>query len=200
LVVERSNKKDKYKNTYWKCICDCGNVVHVSAALLKSSQSTSCGCKNKERLSKEWVGENHPNWKGTTYLNIYLRGFLSEWKQDSLKKNEFRCAITGKKEKLKVHHLYPFYKIIKETLDLVNIPLYKSIDCYTPDELALIKETCIKLNYKYGLGVCLTEEIHKEFHLTYGKTDFTPENFQEFFYLKTGKEFNFPMKGDVMIV
>lgn len=43
-----------------------------------------------------------------------------------------------------------------------------------------LKEKCLKLHYKYGLGVCLTEELHKEFHNIYGKRNNTLEQYMEF--------------------
>jgi hypothetical protein len=26
--------KDKYKHNFWRCLCDCGNIVNVTSALL----------------------------------------------------------------------------------------------------------------------------------------------------------------------
>ena len=42
----------KRKRIYWLCICDCGNKVFVSTDCLKSGNTKSCGCLNKETKSK----------------------------------------------------------------------------------------------------------------------------------------------------
>ncbi|MGG3891998.1 HNH endonuclease [Metabacillus fastidiosus] len=46
----------------------------------------------------------------------------------------------------------------------------------------------LRLQIENGISLC--EDCHTEFHQKYGYKDFTPENFQEFFYFKTGKYFN----------
>ena len=38
--------------TYWKCICDCGNFKIASRGNLKSGTTQSCGCLQKERASE----------------------------------------------------------------------------------------------------------------------------------------------------
>lgn len=41
LVERKSNRQ-----YYWKCRCDCGNIIVVRAGALKNSHSKSCGCLN----------------------------------------------------------------------------------------------------------------------------------------------------------
>jgi len=35
----------------WNCLCDCGNTTTSFGAGLRAGRTTSCGCKNKERMS-----------------------------------------------------------------------------------------------------------------------------------------------------
>ena len=42
----------KRNKIYWLCVCDCGNTIFVLADCLKSGNTKSCGCLNKETRSK----------------------------------------------------------------------------------------------------------------------------------------------------
>jgi len=119
-------------------------------------------------------------WKGgISKLHIYLRDFLKDWKINSMKMCNYKCVITGDAFDI-IHHLYSYNKILKETLDEVNIPIYSTIAEYTTEELDLLKTAIYNKHCEYPLGVCLTEELHKLFHNIYGKGDNTPEQFEEF--------------------
>ena len=48
--VEFSHRKGK--NYYWKVICDCGNERIVQPSGVKSGRVISCGCYNKEVITK----------------------------------------------------------------------------------------------------------------------------------------------------
>ena len=52
IVIKKGNKENKSKDIYWLCKCDCGNEKEVSARVLKSNQSKSCGCLQKEIARK----------------------------------------------------------------------------------------------------------------------------------------------------
>ena len=42
-VLERDWNKNNNGSAYWKCKCDCGNIITVKGAKLRLGQ-TSCGC------------------------------------------------------------------------------------------------------------------------------------------------------------
>ena len=134
-------------------------------------------CKG-DKLSKE----NNAMWKGgVTPLHNYLRDKITQWKKDSLKNANYRCDITGIKDSsLIIHHLHNFSDILKETLELLDLPIYDSVNKYTEKELDNITNKCIELHYKYGLGVCLCEKEHKLFHAIYGVVNNTKEQYEEF--------------------
>lgn len=46
----------RHRNTYWKCLCDCGNNIVVRGSSLKNGHTKSCSClrieRNKEQKTK----------------------------------------------------------------------------------------------------------------------------------------------------
>ncbi len=51
--VEKPKHRDKNTHgAFWKCKCDCGNEIIVYASNLKSGKTTSCGCAQKEFITK----------------------------------------------------------------------------------------------------------------------------------------------------
>ena len=66
LVISRS-RKVKSRRTYWDVICDCGRERTVRSDGLKSGDTRSCGCLQKEitrAVGKLRVGEANPFWGG----------------------------------------------------------------------------------------------------------------------------------------
>jgi hypothetical protein len=57
--ISKSGRKEKK----WECICDCGTIKSYFTYQLTHNIVKSCGCYNKEVLSKR-KGENNPSWKG----------------------------------------------------------------------------------------------------------------------------------------
>lgn len=48
-ALERDVEATKlHSGTYWKCKCDCGNIVSVSLQRLQNGNTKSCGCYRKE--------------------------------------------------------------------------------------------------------------------------------------------------------
>ena len=56
-VLGKAEKRTGQRGTFWNCICDCGRMTRVVTSDLKNGHSTSCGCKNRERMRKE--GKKH---------------------------------------------------------------------------------------------------------------------------------------------
>lgn len=124
----------------------------------------------------------HPVEKGTyNYLNEYIRKRNNAWKKDSMKNCNYRCVISGKKFQA-IHHLYGMNLILLETLDVLNIK-NSNFEDYSEYELNEICNKFYEIQSNYPLGICLSEEIHKDFHNKYGYGNNTPEQFDE--YLKS---------------
>lgn len=134
-------------------------------------------------------GENSPVWQGgITSLTRWARGRIDEWRKDSLKFHNYKCMISGSSENLIIHHIYPFHLILKETLKELDLPVKVTISEYTEDELISIKDLMLKKHYDYGIGACLTEELHNQFHSKYSRHYFTEEDFYEFLKLNNNEK------------
>lgn len=44
LTVVKAIGRNKWHDSMWECMCDCGNTVTVAAGKLKSGHTKSCGC------------------------------------------------------------------------------------------------------------------------------------------------------------
>lgn len=42
----------KQRQTYWKCLCECGNTIFCTASGLVGGNTKSCGCWNRDRASE----------------------------------------------------------------------------------------------------------------------------------------------------
>lgn len=56
LTVLRRNPSNNAQNhPMWVCKCDCGNIHIVSGSDLKTGNTKSCGCWNRESASKRFI-------------------------------------------------------------------------------------------------------------------------------------------------
>ena len=65
-VMNITDKRTKNRTIIWHCKCDCGNEKDVDGYTLKSGQSKSCGCLQKEIASKNG-GQNKIDLTGQRY-------------------------------------------------------------------------------------------------------------------------------------
>ena len=97
LTVLRRGENTKRGQIQWVCECDCKNIVTVEASRLKSGKTKSCGCYQKETVSKikkkhgmcahplysiwEGMKERCNNPKHKAYSNYGGRGIkiCAEW-------------------------------------------------------------------------------------------------------------------------
>lgn len=117
----------------------------------------------------------------TCYDDIYdyLRRNNTEWKKLSMKQCNYKCVVSGERFD-EIHHIYGFNRIVDETLDFLGVDKNLAVCDISEDNLDIILKTFRSIQSKYPLGVCLTKEIHKEFHLLYGYGDNTIEQWDEY--------------------
>jgi len=53
LTVSYRAENNKYGNTMWHCVCDCGNEKDVLSSTLLSGHAKSCGCYKTEHLKSQ---------------------------------------------------------------------------------------------------------------------------------------------------
>ena len=51
-VIGEAECRGKLQQSFWLCKCDCGKEKIVRGASLKNKNTTSCGCYQKEKVSK----------------------------------------------------------------------------------------------------------------------------------------------------
>lgn len=52
VAIERFKGDDKKDYTRWVCLCDCGNQKIIARASLRNGETQSCGCLQKEDVSR----------------------------------------------------------------------------------------------------------------------------------------------------
>lgn len=168
-------------------MCDKGHIFKMSFQSLKNSGQR---CPECWRMSQ---------FNPMQPLKIHLRSKINQWKIDSANKCNFKCILTGLNFD-DIHHLYSFQSILEESLKYLNYPILNVGD-YSEFQLNKIIEVNLDFHYKYGLGVCLNRDIHKKFHNTYGTSNNTLEQFEEFkTRLKSGEFNDFLEKNKIKLI
>lgn len=188
--LSQDKLQDRFKNRTWHSIKMKASKlnVHRSEEMLFEINSESHKghvvseeTKRKMRLSRR--GSKNHNWKGgISPIVVKLRDYTVPWKMESLKKYDYKCALSGINDgTLHVHHLYKnFSEITYEVFDSLNLEIHNDMSRYTKEEELLLMDTMLEFHYKYGLGVPLTNKIHKLFHKEYGLKNNNYEQFKEF--------------------
>lgn len=52
LTPKKVISRDKFGALIWECKCNCGNIINIQGGSLRSGRTKSCGCWNKELISK----------------------------------------------------------------------------------------------------------------------------------------------------
>lgn len=64
LIVLQDSGKSKSEHRIWVCRCDCGNIIEVRSTELRSKDTRSCGCLQKETAKNIMINFNykHGDW------------------------------------------------------------------------------------------------------------------------------------------
>lgn len=107
-----------------------------------------------------------------------FRKCIGSWKQKSMEQCNYKCVVSGRNFD-HIHHLYSFATICQEALSEMNIDLTQPFTIYQ-DKMEMIIEGFVSIHNSYPLGVCLSKEIHNEFHKRYGNRNNTPQQWENF--------------------
>lgn len=107
-----------------------------------------------------------------------FRKSIGSWKEKSMQQCNYQCVVTGGSFD-HIHHLYSFATICQEVLSSLNIDLSQPFDTYR-DRMDDIVSEFIVVHNSYPLGVCLSKEVHNEFHRRYGNKNNTPQQWENF--------------------
>jgi len=161
-----------------KCKCLVKSCNHEWEACSSSLLYNETGCPKCYLENNK--GETSQNWKGgVTSLHKYLRGCITQWKQDSFKKYNYKCDITKSSKNLNIHHFHNFSSILNETFIILNLPIKEDVGMYNKSELELIVTKFLELHNSL-LGICITSDEHQLFHSIYGRKNNTIEQYKEF--------------------
>lgn len=107
-----------------------------------------------------------------------FRKCIGSWKEKSMERCNYKCVVSGR-DFDHIHHLYSFATICQEALSEMNVDLTQPFTVYQ-DKMEKIIEGFIAVHNSYPLGVCLSKEIHNEFHKRYGNRNNTPQQWENF--------------------
>lgn len=80
LFVIEFDHKNKRNESYWKCKCDCGNIIVTRSNRLVSGRTQSCGCRQRE-IVQSMGGWNFKDLFGKKFGNLTVIKLHSKTKK-----------------------------------------------------------------------------------------------------------------------
>ena len=95
VKIGKENKKYYYR--YWKCKCDCGNEVSVIEGNLLRGTTRSCGCLEKELISKR-TEKNFTDITGNKYGKLTAISMFRKKDSKGINREYWKCKCDCGKE------------------------------------------------------------------------------------------------------
>lgn len=189
LTVIKEAGINNSREIKWLCKCDCGNEIIVRGSSLRNKTTQSCGCLQKEIISKytkeRWEYDEEYRQK-VTEVNKEI--MISKWKDE-----EYREAHSGEnnpsynpnltdEDRERVRHIDGYeewcYKVKEQANFTCDICKERGGRLHSHHLYGYhwFKEGRVDINN----GVCLCDKCHKEFHHVYGNKDNTKEQYIDF--------------------
>lgn len=182
---------DTYKNNKDKLRYLC--KIHGEMVASYADFRNGCGCEKCGIEAR--TGEGCGKWQGgITPLTRMLRNYIAPQHTELIKSNNYTCELSSiKGGYLEVHHTHSFNAILKDTMKILDLPIYQTIADYTENELRLIKSKFTEIQDSHK-SIVLSKELHDLFHMEFGRGDNTPQQFQEFTERYANNEFTDQLK------
>lgn len=135
--------------------------------------------KNSITRMRSILKLQRPSKKSFISISVFLRQHNYRWKIESMENCQYKCVITGDKFGA-IHHLYAMNLIVEDVCKALNIDDDFDVKTASEEMKETILNKFIEEQGKHPLGVCITKELHLEFHKRYGYGDNTPEQFENF--------------------
>lgn len=80
-VLSRDLTKETGDGIFWSCVCDCGCLTSVRTKDLKSGNTKSCGCYNKDKAIeniRQWNEKNNEDLVGQIFTKLTVTRLATE--------------------------------------------------------------------------------------------------------------------------
>lgn len=139
------------------CRCECGHIGEYWNTALRSGQTRSCGCLQRDCARENikhahFCGEAHPNWKGGIAPErncIESSKDYQDFRKKVMERDEHTCQKCGSKHDVCIHHIYNFESYPDKRTDVNN-------------------------------GIVLCRKCHRNFHHEYGLLNTNPQQLKDF--------------------
>lgn len=117
-----------YESSKWTCKCECGSEIKARAGSLKSGNTKSCGCLQKEKASTALINyfKDYREGKGSTENlstddQIQRQHFI-KLRPSIMKRDDYTCPLCSTRGcKLQVHHIETWKSSPDKRLDTKNL-------------------------------------------------------------------------------
>lgn len=162
LVVICKSGRNKFRNVMWLCKCDCGNEVTVTGNHLRSWNTTSCGCYNRERSTTHGMNKTrlYNIWHSVLQRTGVTKGANERHKRDYIDRGITVCDEWKVFENFKDWSLSHGYSDDLEIDRIDNDKGYEPSNCrwVSPRENSRNKRN----NLRYPNGELLIEVFEKQ--------------------------------------
>ena len=208
IIIVKQIEEHRGGNTLWKCICHCGTVFIAMRKQIRNELSAikSCGCLHLTNLTGQRFGKLVVIGEGTRVKNYpHIRrllclcdcGVVKEVRHCGLVTGKAKsCGCTkakkGKDNPRYNHSISDEERLYGRTINLNYYTWRKQVcvkyknKCYIcqakgshAHHLASYAKFP-ELRFELSNGVLLCKACHIEFHSTYGRHKFTPNDFYTF--------------------
>ena len=166
---EYSNEEIEYILNNWQLYSD----VTIAKELGRTPRAIKWMRANLGLYRKDQNSKHYEN------ISKFLRGNIYDWKLKSMQECNFQCVLTGSKD-FHIHHLYNFQYILNEFCSSYDFNLDADINTLSKEEQNKLIFTFNDFHNKFGLGVCVSKDLHILFHHIYGRNLNTPKQWNEF--------------------